>query len=151
MKHEVTSPEAMIELGKKLGSLLRGGETLELVGDVGAGKTTFTKGIAAGLAIDDDVQSPTFTISRVYAGRDGLRLVHYDFYRLVDAGILNAELEEAVNSSDVVTVVEWGKIVAGVLPADTLRVAFLSPTESTRIVTLTGGGPHSQQLVEDLA
>src|SRR5665647_571424 len=91
---EVTSEQEMRTLGEKLGLLLKGGEVIELVGDVGAGKTTFVKGLAHGLAIDEDVQSPSFTISRVYDARDDLQLAHYDFYRLNDAGIMANELTE---------------------------------------------------------
>lgn len=113
MQYTTTSADMTQQFGKQLGSLLRGGEVLELVGDVGAGKTTFTKGLASGLAITDDVQSPTFTISRVYSARDGLELMHYDFYRLSDPGILKLEVDQAVHDTAVVTVVEWGDIIQG--------------------------------------
>ena len=96
----------LIQFGAKLGCLLHGGETLELIGDIGAGKTTLTKGLARGLQIDDEVQSPTFTISRNYEAADGLRLAHYDFYRLPDAGIMKMELDEAIHDSHTITVIE---------------------------------------------
>ena len=88
----VQTAEELIELGVTLGSLLRGGETIELVGDIGAGKTTLTKGLARGMGIAEEVQSPTFTLSRVYDAPNGRRLAHYDFYRLNNAGIMQAEL-----------------------------------------------------------
>lgn len=66
MELSVTSADAMKTLGAKIGVLVRGGEVIELIGDIGAGKTTFTKGFAAALGITEDIQSPTFTISRVY-------------------------------------------------------------------------------------
>lgn len=147
MEQVVTSSDAMMTLGEKLGRLMHGGEVIELIGDVGAGKTTFTKGIAKGLGVDEDVQSPTFTISRVYNGRDDLQLAHYDFYRLVDAGILSAELHESTQSTGVVTVVEWGEIVAGVLPKDTLHVAITSPSETERRVVFTAGGIRAEELM----
>lgn len=127
-------------LGQRLGSLLHGGEVIELVGDVGAGKTTFVKGLALGLAIDEDVQSPSFTISRVYDGRDGLQLAHYDFYRLHDAGIMADELQETVSDARIVTVVEWADIVEGVLPASRIRIVFTTPSENERQLTLSGLG-----------
>ena len=77
MKKIIKSTTDMIDFGAKLGAELRGGEVIELIGDVGAGKTTFTKGLAKGLAIAETVQSPSFTISLVYDGR--LEIVHYDF------------------------------------------------------------------------
>jgi len=138
-KHiEVKSEQEMRALGEKLGGLLKGGEVIELVGDVGAGKTTFTKGLAVGLGIDEDVQSPSFTISRVYDARDGLLLSHYDFYRLSDAGIMANELKETTQDPTAVTVIEWADIVDGVLPETRLLIEFAAPTETTRNLTLNG-------------
>lgn len=108
--------KSMRELGVKIGAALRGGEVFELIGDVGAGKTTFVKGLATGLEIDDDVQSPSFTINRQYKGRNGLTLSHYDFYRLNDAGIMGMEIAESLSDPSRVTVVEWGESVKDVLP-----------------------------------
>lgn len=150
MQYTTTSADMTQQFGKQLGSLLRGGEVLELVGDVGAGKTTFTKGLASGLAITDDVQSPTFTISRVYSARDGLELMHYDFYRLSDPGILKLEVDQAVHDTAVVTVVEWGDIIQGVLPDDRLTIRFQSPDETVRQIDVTAGGPRSQAVLEGI-
>lgn len=136
MKKELQGEEQTRAFGEALGLLLRGGETIELVGDVGAGKTTFVKGLAKGLLIDEDVQSPSFTISRVYEARDGLALSHYDFYRLHDAGILRDELREVMNDPTVVTVIEWADIVEGVLPEDRIRITFSSPSEETRLLII---------------
>lgn len=110
--------------GRLIGSALRGGELFELVGDVGAGKTTLTKGIAEGLAIDEDIQSPTFTISRVYPARDGLELVHYDFYRLPEAGLMRMELAETAATAQTIVVVEWADVVADVLPEKRIRISI---------------------------
>lgn len=118
----VSSENAMKELGRRLGERFRGGEVLELVGDVGAGKTTLTKGIGEGMRLDDDVQSPSFTISRVYDARDGLQLHHYDFYRLNDAGVMSFELAESIAEPGVVTVVEWADTVQDVIPKDHVRI-----------------------------
>jgi len=135
---EVTGEQQTKDFGEKIGRLLRGGETIELIGDVGAGKTTFVKGLAKGLLIDEDVQSPSFTISRVYDARDNLQLAHYDFYRLSDAGIMKDELTETMQDTEAVTVIEWADIVEGVLPTDRLTIDFASPTEETRVLTVTG-------------
>ena len=135
---EVESETKTKELGEKIGRLLRGGETIELIGDVGAGKTTFVKGLAKGLAIDEDVQSPSFTISRVYDARDGLLLAHYDFYRLSDAGIMTNELQETIQDTTAITVIEWADIVEGVLPVNKLTIQFEAPTETTRTLTVSG-------------
>ena len=116
MTIEVSSEDDMKALGAKIGALLTGGEVIELVGDVGAGKTTLAKGIARGLGIDEDVQSPSFTISRVYDMARGIRLAHYDFYRLPDAGIMAAELQEAVNDPKTITLIECAQLVERVMP-----------------------------------
>lgn len=151
MTIEVKSENEMKDYGRRLGALLQGGEILELVGDVGAGKTTLSKGIAAGMGVDEDVQSPSFTISRVYDTASGLRLAHYDFYRLHDAGIMTAELHETLNDNKTVTLIEWAEIVSGVLPADRLTVSITSPSETARSVELKAGGEKSRRLLEELA
>lgn len=118
----VINETAMVEIGCKLGERLHGGEVIELVGDVGAGKTTLVKGIGLGLGVDEDVQSPSFTISRVYQARDNLELHHYDFYRLSDAGVMRYELAESINDPRVATVIEWADTVQQVLPDDHYRI-----------------------------
>lgn len=133
---EVNSADETREAGRKLGLSLRGGETIELVGDVGAGKTTFTKGLATGLGIDDPVQSPSFTISQVYEGRDGIRLAHYDFYRLNDPGIMADELAEAMQDDKTVVVIEWADTVMDILPEGYTRVQFETTSEEGRKITL---------------
>lgn len=114
----VNDEAKMMAIGQSLGERFRGGEVVELIGDVGAGKTTLTKGIGRGLQVDDEVQSPSFTISRVYEARDGLELHHYDFYRLQDAGVMQYELAESISDPKAVTVVEWADTVQDVLPAE---------------------------------
>jgi len=137
----------MKAFGVKLGALLVGGELIELIGDVGAGKTTLTKGIAQGLGVDEDVQSPSFTISRVYETPKGIQLAHYDFYRLQDAGIMADELHETIHGSDTVTIIEWAAIVEGVLPTDRLTVHITSTSEHGRTLHLLAAGEKSQKLL----
>ncbi len=139
MEKEVTSESAMRALGQAIGKQLRGGEVIELIGDVGAGKTTLTKGIAIGLGVDEDVQSPSFTISRTYqTARLDLLLAHYDFYRLHDPGIMASELDEVVNDKGVVTVVEWAEIVNDVLPDGHVRMIIIPTSETARRVVIEG-------------
>lgn len=147
---EVSSETEMKAFGAKLGAILKGGEIVELVGDVGAGKTTLTKGIASGLGIDEDVQSPTFTISRVYDAPQSIQLAHYDFYRLHDAGIMVDELHETVNDPSTVTIIEWAEIVSGVLPTDRLTIRIMSPAETMRRITMEAGGEKSAKILEQL-
>lgn len=140
----------MKAFGVRLGALLRGGESVELLGDVGAGKTTLAKGIAAGMGVDEDVQSPSFTISRTYDTPSGIQLAHYDFYRLQDAGIMADELHETVQAPDVVTIIEWAEIVAGVLPKDRVRIHITSPSEHSRHMVIEARGEESQRIVKEL-
>jgi tRNA threonylcarbamoyladenosine biosynthesis protein TsaE len=137
MEHVVRTLEEMGRLAASLGERLKGGEVLELVGDIGSGKTTFTKGLAIGLAVDDDVQSPSFTISRVYSARDGLELHHYDLYRLAEPGIVQYDIAESVGNAKVVTVIEWGETVKGILPKNRTTITFrYGETETERLVEL---------------
>lgn len=120
----IRTSEEMKDFGARFGALVRGGEMFELIGDVGAGKTTFTKGFGEGLQIDDDIQSPSFTISREYQARDGLELHHYDFYRLSDPGVVKYELAESVANPAAITVVEWGETARDVLPDERVVVTL---------------------------
>ena len=112
--------------GSQLGARLRGGECIELIGDVGTGKTTLVQGIATGLGINEDIQSPSFTLSREYDARDDLMLAHYDFYRLHEAGVLGYELAESLADPHTITIVEWGETIGAVLPDDrvTIRLSY---------------------------
>lgn len=107
-----TSQEETIALGRVLGGLLHEGDVLVLTGDLGAGKTQLTKGIAAGMGVTADVTSPTFTIEMVYHGRE-MDLDHFDLYRLdrpeqlEDTGLFD------VLGVDGVCVIEWGEQFAG--------------------------------------
>jgi len=143
---EVANEQETRAVAEKLGRLLRGGEVIELIGDVGAGKTTFVKGLAKGLDIDDDVQSPSFTISRVYDARDNLRLAHYDFYRLQDPGIMKDELVETLADPEEITVIEWADIVEGILPESKFTILFEAPSETARKLTIDGDEKVLSQL-----
>ncbi len=141
----------MKQLGMRLGRALQGDECIELLGDVGVGKTTLVKGIAEGLAIDEDIQSPSFTLSREYDARDGITLAHYDFYRLSDAGVLGYELAESLADDHTITVVEWGETIGAVLP-DTRIIIYISyrPDDESREVAIKTNDTHSplQELVQ---
>ncbi|MDN5275510.1 MAG: hypothetical protein JWN33_159 [Candidatus Saccharibacteria bacterium] len=135
---EMNSEQETLSFGRRIGEMLRGGEVIELVGDMGAGKTTLTKGIALGLGITEDIQSPTFTISRVYDTPAQLRLFHYDFYRLNDPGIMQLELQESITDPSAITIIEWAGIVQAALPDNRLRITFTAPSELSRRLELSG-------------
>lgn len=151
MERHIASDAAMQAFGEALGRALDAGAVIDLVGDVGAGKTTLVKGLARGLGADEDVQSPTFTLSRVYPLRENATLVHYDFYRLHEPGIMRHEIAEAVDDPLTTVVIEWGDIVEGVLPTDRLTLRIVAVAEDEREVTMTAGGTTSRQIVERLA
>ncbi|MCP9334038.1 tRNA (adenosine(37)-N6)-threonylcarbamoyltransferase complex ATPase subunit type 1 TsaE [Lentilactobacillus hilgardii] len=124
MKKTVTvnSAEQTIEVGEKLAQFLQPRDLILLDGDLGAGKTTFTKGLGKGLGIERPIKSPTFTIIREYqSGR--IPLYHMDVYRLEQGGGDDLGLDEYFNG-DGVNVVEWSKFVSDEIPTDYLRIIF---------------------------
>jgi len=118
-------------LGEKIGQKLKGGETIELVSDLGGGKTTFVRGLAKGLGSVDQVASPSFTIKREYYTGD-LTLHHFDFHRLQEPGEMLHDLAEVVNQPVNVVVVEWADKVQGALPARRLTITIKTTGETTR-------------------
>lgn len=151
MKVNSWSEKEVASLGRRIGAAVSGGEIIELIGDVGAGKTTLTRAIARGMAIDGPIQSPTFTISNRYETAGGLVLAHYDFYRLSEAGIMAEELEEVVDDTSTVTVVEWGDVVQNVLPEDRLSIVIETDSETSRTVEFRAGGNTSHNLLKDIS
>lgn len=97
-------------LAEKLAQNLQGGEVIELTGDLGSGKTAFTRGLVTALDSPDDVASPSFTISRVYKTHK-FEIHHFDFYRLNEGGVVGQELDELVGDVGVVVIIEWGQTV----------------------------------------
>lgn len=145
------SPAASSKLGERLGHSLRGGDTVELISDLGGGKTTLVQGMAQGLGYTGQVTSPSFTISRIYRLPQNLELHHFDFYRLDSSDIVNQALAEAVGQPDVIAVIEWAQQAASVLPADRLRISLAVTGPTSRQIRLEATGPRSAQIVKDLS
>ena len=115
-------PDDTLGLGEELGKLLRPGDVVALFGDLGAGKTTLTKGIAAGMGVAADVHSPTFTLIHEHPGR--VPLYHVDLYRLErEEEVADIGIEEYVHG-DGVTVIEWADRMRSLLPEDRLDVTM---------------------------
>ncbi|NEA99940.1 tRNA (adenosine(37)-N6)-threonylcarbamoyltransferase complex ATPase subunit type 1 TsaE [Streptomyces sp. SID13726] len=138
----VTSPEQMRALGLKLAKLLRAGDLVMLSGELGAGKTTLTRGLGEGLGVRGAVTSPTFVIARVHPSLgDGPPLVHVDAYRLGGGLDEMEDLDLDVSLPDSVIVVEWGEGKVEELTDDRLHVqihrAVGDTTDEVRHVTLT--------------
>ncbi|MFJ9925775.1 MULTISPECIES: tRNA (adenosine(37)-N6)-threonylcarbamoyltransferase complex ATPase subunit type 1 TsaE [Streptomyces] len=141
----ITSPERMRELGRRLAKLLRAGDLVMLSGELGAGKTTLTRGLGEGLGVRGAVTSPTFVIARVHPSLgDGPPLVHVDAYRLGGGLDEMEDLDLDVSLPDSVIVVEWGEGKVEELTEDRLRIvihrAVGDTTDEVRHLTLTGLG-----------
>ena len=132
----VKTEQEMMELGRSFADKVKNGGVIELIGDVGAGKTTFVRGLAEGLGVEDQVTSPSFTISKTYALMNGDRLVHYDFYRLQDSGIMSEDLAESLMNHNNVVVIEWGESIAGLLPEDRIKVSINYNDDNSRTVVV---------------
>jgi len=141
MRIEIRTADGMRRLGESLAAVAQPGDLIVLTGELGAGKTTLTQGIGAGLGVAGDVLSPTFVIARVHRG-GRIPLVHADAYRLgsveeIDDLDLDASLDESL------TVVEWGAGLAERLSGEHLEVTIERPAsadDETRAVTLRGVG-----------
>ncbi len=126
----------------------RAGDLVALIGELGAGKTQFAKGFAAGLGVTATVNSPSFVLMSEYTGR--LPLFHLDLFRLADAGeaIAGGLLDE--RQADGVTLIEWAEKLGPALPADRLEVRIDGTGDEPRTVWLTAGGPSHRRYVEAL-
>ncbi len=122
---------------------------IELVSDLGGGKTTFVRGLARGIGSDDTVSSPTFTLSNVYKGQK-LTMHHFDFYRLAEPGIMREELAEVLTDPEAVTIIEWADIVHDVLPDERLTIHITTTGETSRHYDLSVSDAL-QYLTEGLA
>jgi len=120
MEFEEISAESTFQLGRSLGRLLKGGEIITLNGDLGTGKTEFTKGIAAGLDINDYIVSPTFTILNEYEGR--LKLNHFDVYRVYDPMEIKSIGFDEYIFGDGVSVIEWSDLIEDIIPDNIIDV-----------------------------
>lgn len=138
MEYLSHSPEETEQLGEQLGRTLRPGSVVAYRGDLGMGKTAFTRGLARGLGCTCRVTSPTFTIVNEYSG--ALPLFHFDMYRLDSSDDLFDIGWEDYLSRGGVCAVEWSERVEDALPDDTLWVSIARGTgENDRIITVTGG------------
>ena len=133
------SPEETRAFAQRLGALLQPGDVLVLAGEMGAGKTAFTKGVALALGIEEQVASPTFTIVREYAAI--IPLVHVDVYRLDHVQELHDLGLDDLLGEEAITVVEWGDKVSAALPGDRLdiRIEF-GEGDDDRVFTIDCAG-----------
>ena len=122
-KTSTTNGEETKILAKKIGKRLKGGEIFVLFGDLGFGKTQFVKGLVAGAEINEEVTSPSFTITNVYKGNN-FTIHHMDYYRINEPGVLKDELLEIINDKNNVVVVEWPEIMSSYLPKNSIEITI---------------------------
>ncbi|MCF6150284.1 MAG: tRNA (adenosine(37)-N6)-threonylcarbamoyltransferase complex ATPase subunit type 1 TsaE [Candidatus Kuenenia sp.] len=139
-----------IAFGVKLGKLLTNGHVIALIGELGAGKTTMTKGIVGGLdAKDKDkVKSPTFSLVHKYDGR--IPVYHIDAYRLSGSQELLEIGSDEIVFGDGVTIIEWADIVPESLPENYLKITLTHVSEDQRIIEICGYGKHYEQILQQL-
>jgi tRNA threonylcarbamoyladenosine biosynthesis protein TsaE len=144
----ITAPavETTLALGERIGRVASAGDLICLWGELGAGKTQLTKGIARGLGIDDTVNSPTFVLMSEYAGR--LPLFHVDLYRLADASDALAGGVVDDRQATGVTVVEWPDRMRELLPATRLDVAIEGTGDDERQISLIARDRRYRRFLE---
>ncbi|MGP4042603.1 tRNA (adenosine(37)-N6)-threonylcarbamoyltransferase complex ATPase subunit type 1 TsaE [Gracilibacillus sp. D59] len=143
---ETKTEEETRRLANELALLLSPGQVLTLEGDLGAGKTTFTKGLGAGLGVRRTINSPTFTIVKEYMGE--IPLYHMDAYRLEDIQE-DIGFDEYFNG-DGITVVEWASFIEEFLPEERLQIQIKRIDEHTRKITFHPIGDHFDSICKEL-
>ncbi len=138
MKFESFSTEETYALGKKLGEEAKPGAVYCLSGDLGVGKTVFTKGFAVGLGVTDTVNSPTFTIVQEYKGR--LPFYHFDVYRIEEPEEMEEIGYEDYFYGDGACMIEWAELIEELIPADAVKVCIskdLQKGTEYRLITVS--------------
>lgn len=144
------SDQETIKLARELGSLLTYGDVIALVGDLGSGKTWFTKGLALGLGVSPDtvVTSPSFALVNEYEGN--YIFYHMDLFRLENlAELISAGLEEYLYNGGI-TVIEWADRWPEILPDRRIEVEFVIIDDCRREITLSGHHPRAIEILESL-
>ena len=142
---ETHSPEETASLGRRLGERLEPGDVLAMVGQLGAGKTQLTRGLALGIGSDGPVTSPTFKLVNEYEGR--VRLYHIDAYRLHGADDLLALGCDEFFDGAGAAAVEWADRITAALPAEHLRIDIAIAGPAARRFTFTATGPRAERLL----
>lgn len=140
------SSEETVDLGRRFAKILSPKDLVVLEGELGAGKTTFVRGIVSGLGLRSRVKSPSFTLMRHYAGR-AITLHHIDLYRLDQRSIFDLGMEDYLYAPGAVTIIEWGEKIESILPRF-IRINFSYTAEAARRITFTGKGYQKGKLTE---
>ncbi len=132
------SPQETVDAAVKLGKLLKAGDMIAFRGGLGAGKTTFTRGLAIGLGLGDNVSSPTFALVNEYRG-DEINLYHFDMYRIETEDDLESTGFYDYDFEDNVAVIEWSENISAFLPKDTIYITINSVGENDREIIIEDG------------
>jgi tRNA threonylcarbamoyladenosine biosynthesis protein TsaE len=135
MEFLTNSPEETEALGAALGRVLRPGTVIAYSGDLGAGKTTFVRGLAKGLHIEETIQSPTFNIMKIYLKGDR-PLIHIDAYRLADVDT-DIGLDEYIGYESGITVIEWPNFIEKLIPENAILFEIFHKNENERLIRIT--------------
>ena len=133
----VNSPEETIAFAEKVGKLVRGGDVIAYRGGLGAGKTTFTRGLAIGMGLPDEVSSPTFALVNEYRGK--LTLYHFDMYRILNEEALETTGFYDYMGNDCVIAAEWSENIDDCLPDNTIYIEIERISDESRRITVRGG------------
>lgn len=137
IKARTNSPEETIAFAEKIGKLLRGGDVVAYRGGLGAGKTTFTRGLAVGMGLPDQVSSPTFALVNEYRG-ENVTMYHFDMYRIMNAEALETTGFYDYMSEDSVIVCEWTENIEGCLPKNAVNITIEHMGDDEREITVEG-------------
>ncbi len=143
-------PEETAAFGASLAQILVPGDFIALIGDLGAGKTQFARGVAAGLRVDLSIPitSPTYTLLNIYQGR--LPLYHFDLYRLQgDQDVVDLGFAEYFYGEGV-CLVEWAERLAGELPEEHLSISFSHSGDDTRVLDFKASGQRAEDILRKL-
>jgi tRNA threonylcarbamoyladenosine biosynthesis protein TsaE len=124
--------------------------TLELISDLGGGKTTFVQGLARGLGFSGEVTSPTFTLSRIYQLPNEGELHHFDLYRLSGSDVVIDELADITGQPGVVVAIEWPETARQALPSDHLSISFIPTGEDERRIEFVAHGPNAAKALKEI-
>lgn len=130
------SPEETISFAKKIGALIKGGDVIAYRGGMGAGKTTFTRGLCVGMGLPDEVTSPTFALVNEYRG--DIMLYHFDMYRIMGADDLETTGFYDYMGKDSVLAVEWSENISDCLPDGTIYITLERVDDNTRKIMVDG-------------
>lgn len=139
MRTVTRSPQETISTAEKIGALLKKGDVIAYRGSLGAGKTTFTRGLALGLGLGDSVTSPTFALVNEYCG-DKINMYHFDMYRIETEGDLESSGFYDYDFENNIAVIEWSENIAEFLPENTIYITINALGDTEREIITEDGG-----------